>query len=302
MTFLSLSHLTAISLPPPELIRVAHRTGYQSVGLRLIQVTPESPGYPLMDNPQMLHDTRVAMDETGVRVWDIEFVKLTRELKIPSLEPFIAVGAALGAKYAIAAPYDPELPRLVDRFGAFCDLAQSYGMGVVLEFFPWTQVPGLSNAAAIVETARRVNGGILIDMLHYDRSNSTVTDIKTVAPTRFPYVQLCDSEAVRPTDLNILLHHARAERLPPGEGGLDILGLLQHLPKDIPIALEVPMTALTAEIGAEAVALRVRQAATKLLGWPEPELPSDAVEEIPDVIEGAEAVEEARVEPTNPLP
>jgi hypothetical protein len=35
---LSLAHLTVLSLPPPEMVRVAARTGYQAVGLRLIAV------------------------------------------------------------------------------------------------------------------------------------------------------------------------------------------------------------------------------------------------------------------------
>ena len=59
---------------------------------------------------------------------------------------------------------------------------------------------------------------------------------------------------------------ARAERLPPGEGGLDILGVLRHMPPGIPIALEVPMAQLTREVGAEAVARRVREAGDRLLG------------------------------------
>ena len=44
----SLAHLTVLSLPPPEMVGVAARTGYRTVGLRLIAVTPETPGYPLM--------------------------------------------------------------------------------------------------------------------------------------------------------------------------------------------------------------------------------------------------------------
>jgi hypothetical protein len=37
------------------------------------------------------------------------------------------------------------------------------------------------------------------------------------------------------------------------------------MPQDIPVALEVPMTAAAAAEGEEAVALRVRQAAERLL-------------------------------------
>ena len=268
MTDFSLAHLTALSLAPPELIRVAARTGYRTVGLRMIQVTPESAGYPLMTNPAMLRETRQAMTDTGVGVWDIEFVKITPEIDIAALEPFFAVGAELGARYAIAAPYDPDLSRLTDRFGALCDLAARHGLGAVLEFFPWTVVPGLTDAAAIVEAADRANAGILVDTLHFDRSGSTLEQLAGIAPARLPFVHVCDVPAPRPTTTEGLLHNARAERLPPGEGGLDILGVMRLMPPGIPVALEVPMEALTREIGPEGVALRVREAASRLLDHP----------------------------------
>ena len=63
-----------------------------------------------------------------------------------------------------------------------------------------------------------------------------------------------------------LLHAGRAERLPPGEGSIDIRNVLENMPEGIPIALEVPMTAMAAAEGFEAVALRVRQAASRLFG------------------------------------
>jgi hypothetical protein len=63
-----------------------------------------------------------------------------------------------------------------------------------------------------------------------------------------------------------LLHAGRSERLPPGEGEIDIRRVLQHMPDGSPVALEVPMTAMAVAEGFEAVALRVRQAASRLLG------------------------------------
>ena len=265
MTAFSLAHLTTLSLPPPEMIRIAARCGYSAVGLRLLRVTPDSPGYPLMTDKAMLRDTRAAMAETGVGVNDIEFVRITPDIDIAALAPFFAVGAELGARWAVAAPYDPDLGRLADRFGALCDLAGRHGLGVVLEFFPWTEVHGVAGALAVVEAAGRDNGAILVDTLHFDRCGDALSALDTVPPVRMPFVHVCDAPAERPTTLAGLLHHARAERLPPGEGGLDILGVLGHLPPGTPIALEVPMTALTQAAGSEAVARRVIEAARRLI-------------------------------------
>ncbi len=261
----SLAHLTAIGLPPPELIRVASRTGYRTVGLRLIAVTADSPGYPLMTDPAMMRETKAAMAETGVAVLDIEFVKITPEIDVAALEPFLAAGAELGAKFVITAPYDPDLVRLADRLGAMSDLCGQHGMRAVLEFFPWTEVPSLGAAAAVVEAACRPECGILVDTLHYARSDSAAEQFRGIAAARFPFVHVCDAPAGRSWTREQLLHAGRVERLPPGEGGIDIKGILQHLPPGIPMALEVPMTAMAAAQGEEAVALRVRQAAERLL-------------------------------------
>jgi sugar phosphate isomerase/epimerase len=155
MNEFSLAHLTVLSLPPPEMVSVAARTGYQAVGLRLIAVTADSPGYPLMFDPPAMRDTKTRLDDTGIRVGDIEFIKITPETDIMSLEPFAAAGAELEARHIIAAPYDPDLGRLAERFAALADLAGRYNLSVLLEFFPWTVVPDVRAAAGIVETADR---------------------------------------------------------------------------------------------------------------------------------------------------
>lgn len=50
-----------------------------------------------------------------------------------------------------------------------------------------------------------------------------------------------------------------------GIGRIDIAGILARMPQGIPLALEVPMQALTVAIGPEAVARRVREAAGRTL-------------------------------------
>jgi sugar phosphate isomerase/epimerase len=264
-TVFSLAHLTVLGLPPPEVIRVAARTGYQCVGLRLIAVTNTSPGYPLMDDAAAMRETKAALAETGVGVLDIEFVRITPEMDVASFRPFLAAGAELGAKYVITAPYDPDLARLSDRLRAFTDLCVEYGLRPVLEFYPWTVVPDLDTAVRVVEGTQRGEAGILVDTLHFDRSRSRVEQLDALPSSRLPYLHVCDAPVQPSYTTEELLHAGRAERLPPGEGGIDILGILRHMPRDIPIALEIPMTAMTAAQGAEAVALRVRQATERLL-------------------------------------
>jgi hypothetical protein len=96
MTTFSLAHLTVLNLAPPQMVRVAARTGYHYIGLRMIAVTDTTPGYPLMHEPSMMRDTKAALADTRVRVLDIEFVKITPEIDVAGLERF--VGGRRGAR------------------------------------------------------------------------------------------------------------------------------------------------------------------------------------------------------------
>jgi sugar phosphate isomerase/epimerase len=232
----------------------------------MIRVTEETPGYPLMRDRRLMTATKAAMDDTGVGVLDIEFVRISPDINVADLEPFISAGAELRAKYVITAPYDPDLARLADRLGAVEDLAARYGLHALLEFFPWTVVPNFSAALAVVQATGRADMGVLIDTLHFNRSNSSVEQLAQCPKARLPFVHVADAPVQERYTMDELLNTARAERLPPGEGGIDLRGILNQMPGGLPIALEVPMTRLTAAEGAEAVALRVRLAASRLLG------------------------------------
>jgi sugar phosphate isomerase/epimerase len=260
----SLAHLTVIRLSPPQVIEVASRTGYDMVGLRLVGGTEISPAYRLMDDKPLMRETKAAMAATGIGVLDIEFVRITPEIDVPSLEPFAAAGAELGARYMITSAFDPDLSRFTDRLAAISDLASQYGLRAMLEFFPWTVVPDLSAAVTIVEAAERPELGILVDTLHFNRSTSTLDELNRISPSRLPLVHVADAPVRASYTTEELLHAGRVERLAPGEGDIDIKRILSHMPQNIAVALEVPMTAAAAAEGEESVAHRVRQAAERL--------------------------------------
>src|SRR5262249_45697558 len=113
--------------------------------------------------------------------------------------------------------------------------------------------------------ARRSDLGILVDTLHFDRSGSKVEQLDALPAPRLPYIQVSDAPVQPSYTTEELLHAGRAERLPPGEGGIDIAEILRHMPRGIAIALEIPMTAMTAAQGTEAVARRAREAAEHLV-------------------------------------
>ena len=256
MPSFSLAALTALELAPPELIDVAAACGYDHVGLRLLPATPGGIAYPIMEDEAALRETIARLDATGVTVADLEVVAIRPETEIAAFSALFEAGARLRAKHILVAAYDPDLDRFADCFAGFCEAAAPYGLTADLEFMPWTSVPDLGTARRIVERVAQANAGILVDALHFDRSQCAIGDIASIPAGKLHYWQLCDAPAERPTSTEEMMHAARNERIFPGEGGLDLVSLARAMPPDIVVSLEVPTATLAKTMEAEARARR----------------------------------------------
>ena len=128
-------------------------------------------------------------------------------------------------------------------------------------------MPDLATVSQIADAAGP-GVGILVDSLHFDRSGSTLDELRAVPRERMPFAHLCDAPVHPPYRTDDLLLTARAERLPPGEGEIDLTGFLSALPEDLPLALEVPMQAYIDANGAEASLRRIHDATRRLLQSP----------------------------------
>lgn len=256
---LSLAHLTFLHLSPPELIHLAANAGFNAVGLRLIAVNDTTPGYPLMDDSRMMADTLGALRDTGIKVNDIEFVRLTPDFDPAAMVPFLEAGARLGARYIVTAPYDPNLDRLSQNLARFAEISADHGLSPVLEFFPWTNVPDLSSALRIVDKTGRDDIDVLLDTLHFDRSDSSLMDIAVAPASRFPFLHLCDAEVNPPYSESELLRTAREARLIPGDGNISLGDILSQFSRDVPIALEIPMSRESGAPDDEIIAMQMAQ-------------------------------------------
>jgi sugar phosphate isomerase/epimerase len=261
----SLAHLTGISLPPKQLIDVAARTGYRYVGLRLSRVTPQEPLYPLITDRAQMKATKAHLAATGIEVWDIELARMDPGNDAHSYLPMLEATAELGAHHVICQLPDPDRQRATERFAALCDLAKPLGLFISLEFPWWTETGNLETAATVLNAAKRSNAGILIDMLHFGRSRSSLALLKSLPREWFRFAHVCDAPAAAPTTTEGVLHEARSQRLFPGDGGLGVREILDCLPQDIPYSLEIPGDTLAAQIGFEEYARRALQTARQHL-------------------------------------
>lgn len=262
---LSLAHLTALETSPPDLIRMAADAGFGGAGLRLIGLSAEATAWPLMNDAALMRETQRACRETGLIVPDIEFIRLTPELDVATLESFMAAGAALGAKHVISAPYDPDFVRLADKLAALQALASRYGLSTVIEFFPWTHVKDLATALSVVDATRDPRIGVLVDSLHFDRSGVPWDELARVAPSRLPFVHLADAAPLTASTNEALIFVARENRLAPGEGAIDLVRFLNTVPADIPLSVEVPNSARLQDLGPAQWIAHVSRATRRLL-------------------------------------
>jgi sugar phosphate isomerase/epimerase len=236
----SLAYLTSHRCTPAEAIRIAAQTGYQFVGLRVWPNAAGAPQQHLIGDAAALRETLAAQRDTGVGVFDLEIIRLNEHFDPHSWDALYDVGAQLQARAILVAGDDEDESRLSDHYARLCEVMQPFGMTADLEFMPWTAVKDAKSALRIVRNAGMPsNAGILVDALHFARSTTTLDDIRAIPPQLLHYAQICDAQAGTDFTVEQMIHTARCERLLPGDGTIDVLGLFGALPSDLPVSVEV---------------------------------------------------------------
>lgn len=256
----SLAHLTILDEPTDELVRIAHRTGYDYVSPRLICHGLPGTDYSLATNPELLARTRAALAQTGIPVHDIELARIAAGVDPAIYEPEIAVGAELGATGVLSSIWTDDKPFYLDAFGRLADLAAAYGMTVNLEFVPIAAVRNLADAVEVLRAVDRPNVRLMIDLHHFHRSGDRPEDLDGLPAQWFDFCHLCDAPGEIPADLDAMVHILRAARSYVGEGGIDPGRILRHLPPVV-YSIELPNEAEEAARGPEGHARRCLETA-----------------------------------------
>ena len=265
MRSLSLAALTMLDVPPPEQVRIAALTGYSHVGLRLLPATPDDPDYDMLGDTPTVRETLAALRDTGIRVSDVEIVRLTPDFSLDALQPFLETAARLEAQQVLVAGNDGEIRRSADNLARLAQAGEAYGLTMNLEPMPWTQMRTLADAQALIAASGQNNVGILVDAIHFWRTGESLDTLATLAPQQLNYMQLCDAPALIPTDTQELIYQARSARKVPGEGGLDLHGLMAALPPTLPVSLEVPLAGTQGALPAQQRAQLLFNAAQSFL-------------------------------------
>lgn len=186
--------------------------------------------------------TLAALMETGIRVSDVEIVRLTPGFTLDDrLQRFMETAARLGAGQVLVAGNDDNLQRSADNLAILAAAGRPFGLTMNLEPMPWTQLRNIAAAQALIAASGREDIGILVDALHFWRAGESLAALSSLPAHHLNYMQLCDGAAQRPESEQELIRQARSARNVPGEGGLDLHGLMSALPATLPVSLEVPL-------------------------------------------------------------
>ncbi|WP_288254940.1 sugar phosphate isomerase/epimerase [uncultured Hydrogenophaga sp.] len=236
---LCLAHLSVLSLSPPQVVETAAAAGFPLVGLRLAPAVPGQPVFPMLGNAPLMHETLARLDALGVAVHDVELVGLREDSEVASFEPLFEAAARLGARHVLVAGDSGDEAALAKRFAELTALGRSYGLRMGLEFMPWRGVRDLASALRVLRAAGE--GGVVVDAIHLDRSAGSADDLRGIDPAAWSYFQINDAPAQRPDTEAELLFQAREARRVPGEGGMDLRGMLRALPPGLVVSVEAPL-------------------------------------------------------------
>jgi sugar phosphate isomerase/epimerase len=252
----SLAHLTLIDCSPPELIEIAARAGYDFVGLRPMPVGYSGePLYPLATDAGLLRRTRAALAATGLEVLDIELARIYTGVKPRDYLPALEAGAELGARHVVTSGWCGDWSFVVDCFAELCNLVRPLGLTVDFEFVTFNEFPTPQSVAEILRRAARDNGGLLVDTLHFDRSECDPEELARLPREWFHFAQICDAAANYSREDAELKRVAREGRLYFGEGGINVAAIAASMPA-IPYSIELPNDRRLRELGAEEHARR----------------------------------------------
>lgn len=247
---LAMAVLNLRGRPADAIVRAGAAAGFDSVTLRMIEPKDGDHGH-LAYSATARRELRVLMDDLGVRLLDVEVVRLRPNARVDLLLPALDAAAELGARHVLTVCEDPDEGRFIATFGEFARACSQRGMRAVLEFMRFSECTSFEQAMRLV-TLTRVGGaddvGVLVDALHLTRSGGTPAQVAGYAadfPEMFPYVQICDAPLLPPQGgVAEVRDEAVYRRMLPGDGELPLAALLAALPAGIPVCIETPVPAL----------------------------------------------------------
>ena len=166
---------------PWDIPLIAHQAGFQSSGM---WVDPNTTW-----DKNALNKTRDSLKKTEIQLIDVEVTWLENDDNLNDNHKLIIdVGLELSAKNILVVNRHNDYDKALNQFYKMCEYADN-NIRICLEFGEFTTVKSLSKAIDFVNTINHPVAGILIDLMHINRSMEDIPDLNNPI---FSYIQGCD--------------------------------------------------------------------------------------------------------------
>ena len=243
----SLAYLTIPGVDPVSQIKIAKETGYDFVSLRTIPMhLPGEPEFLPQKDPDLFAAIQKALKEYDMPLMDIELARIRPDLDIEEYRPAFEAAAKLGATDVLGSVWSRDKAWYTDTAGKVADYAAEFGLKFNIEFLPWAGVRNLQEDITLIDDLGRDNVFVMVDTLHAGRAGVTAKELARTPRKYFNFIHLCDGPAGPDGDPvldnikdDLMLYTAREARFYPGEGVMDIAGMVAAMP-EIPLSIELP--------------------------------------------------------------
>jgi sugar phosphate isomerase/epimerase len=178
-----------------------------------------------------VNEMRDVLQLNGLSVVEIEFLGGWTDLPpgsfAPSLDAILAVADAFGGRHVSGGEFRADIALDADTAAAslraHADRVAQSGLLVAVEAFPWSAMNRVETAIDLVRRSNAPNAGILVDVWHFYHCGGSVEQLVDLPGAGIAAVQLNDGPRVH----DDFLTAARTHRALPGEGDLDVVGLIR---------------------------------------------------------------------------
>ena len=210
-----------LSIQPQEVLRIVEsglsirsmRLIAEDNGIQMSRLDPLCTWNPNW-HPNNMDDTFIADHSMSAH----EFFDIARGLGCTQM--------SLNATFTASAY---ALEELVEHYAEICRLAHEEGIVCDLEPIPMWGVSSLEQGWEIVERASATNGGLVLDTLHFVRSEAKLETLAKIPGSSIHCVQICDG--IHPLKSGVTLEADCFERMWPGTGNFPLAGIVSGLHK-----------------------------------------------------------------------
>lgn len=227
--------ITASTLGNPPVRDLARAAS--AAGFRGLSIWPIATYRPAIEQGWTDADLKALFDDHGLQVHDVDAWVAWVGPDDPG-PPYFEESSArdlLDSAAALGVPWinvlitgrrgQFTLDDAAEVFAGLCDTFAEHGLGATIEFALRSIVNDVASATELVTRAGRPNGRILLDTWGYHWGDSRAEDLPAGAP-HIATIQVNDAPAEKPADF---AHATRYHRLVPGDGVIDLAGLVRTL-------------------------------------------------------------------------